>query len=157
MRNRSYGIGPKCGMYGGCSDVPRRPCFVVQESGCRLNRDHDYPVEILGAVDAAEQVTYISGCASAACTRLHREDTPCRHTIWISLVLEPNTPGDTRGSRAGRAAGDRDGSGDRSNPTHANTGRPSVNREHSSGARSPSPVLSPRGNGIACRNATPEG
>ena len=60
MRNRSYGIGPKCGMYGGCSDVPRRPCFVVQESGCRLNRDHDYPVEILGAVDAAEQVTDIS-------------------------------------------------------------------------------------------------
>jgi len=48
------------------------------------------------------------------------------------------------------------------NPTHAgtahaHTGRPSVKRELSSGARSPSPVLSQRGNGIACRNATPEG
>lgn len=40
---------------------------------------------------------------------LHREDT--RVVIWINLVLEPNTPGDTRGSRAGRAAGDRDGRG----------------------------------------------
>jgi hypothetical protein len=153
-------------VWGSCRR-PRPEALVVccaGDSGCRLNRDHDYPVEILGAVEStrsrrrAEQVTLTSVAApqpSAACTRLHREDT--RVVIWISLVLEPNTPGDTRGSRAGRAAGDRDGSGDRSNPTHANTGRPSVNREHSSGARSPSPVLSPRGNGIACRNATPEG
>lgn len=144
--------------------APRRSWFVVQEIlVADLTGIMTTPWKYSGqssrrGVDAARSKSLTSVAApqpSAACTRLHREDT--RVVIWISLVLEPNTPGDTRGSRAGRAAGDRDGSGDRSNPTHANTGRPSVNREHSSGARSPSPVLSPRGNGIACRNATPEG
>ena len=111
------------------SGAPRRSWFVVQEIlVARLTGIVTTPWKYSGQSTRSRrrggQVTRTSGSVAARqAQRLHREDT--RVVIWISLVLEPNTPGDTRGSRAGRAAGDRDGSGDRSNPIHANTGRPS--------------------------------
>ena len=67
-----------------CLGAPRCPWFCCAgDAGCRLNRNHDYPVEILGAVDAAEQVTYVSGCASAACTRV----SYCAIRIYTKIAI----------------------------------------------------------------------
>ena len=54
-----------------CVGNIQAPVFCCAEgfTGCRLNREHDYPLEIHGAVGDAGQASHWDGCSRASCTR----------------------------------------------------------------------------------------
>ena len=152
-------------VWGSCRR-PRPEALVVccaGDSGCRLNRDHDYPVEILPGqssrrgVDAARSKSHLHQWLrlsrqrpARGCTERTRVSSYGSVLYWNRTLLATHA---ARGPDARRETE----TGVGTEATQLTQTRDVRRYEHSPGARSPSPVLSQRGNGIACRNATPEG